>query len=160
MSTVPGEDLQRSREAATVAAVGALRRRERTVAELRGWLRERDHDADVVDAVIAELIAVGELDDDRFAHGFAADKRELAGWGPERIEAALIGRGLERSLAEAAAAEDREMQLGRAAEQLRRRFGELDDDGERARALALLARRGFDYEIAYDAIRRAGREAA
>lgn len=160
MSVAPGEAEGRDFEAAMVAAVGALRRRERSVAELHEWLRGRELHADVIDAVIAELLAVGELDDDRFACGFAADKRDLAGWGPERIEAVLIDRGIERALAEAAAREDHELQLDRAAEQVRRRFGPLTGDAERARALAFLGRRGYGYEIAYDAIRRAERDAA
>ena len=150
------DDLQ----AARVAAVGAIRRRERTVAELRDWLAARAVGADVIATVIAELIEIGELDDERFAHAFAADKRELSGWGPGRIEAALVDRGLGRSLSERAAAEDRDEQLARATAQLRPRFETLADDGARARALAFLARRGYDYELAYDAIRRAGRDAA
>lgn len=154
------EDGQRGREAAIVDAVGALRRRERSVAELREWLAGRNCSSELIDAVIAELVAVGELDDERFAHAFAADKRELSGWGAERIEAALIDRGIERSLAGEAAREDHGEQLGRAAEQVRQRFGPLAGDAERARALAFLGRRGYSYEIAYDAIRRAGRDAA
>ena len=54
---------------------------------------------------MAELIELGELDDERFAFAFAEDKRELAGWGAERIEAALLDRGLDRALAERACAE-------------------------------------------------------
>lgn len=143
-----------------VAAVAALRRRERTVAEMHRWLLDRPVPADIADAVIADLIAVGELDDGRFARGFAADKRELSGWGPERIEAALIERGLERSLAESAACERHDEALDRAVEQVLQRFPELGADRERARALAFLGRRGYGYELAYDAIRRAQREAA
>jgi regulatory protein len=158
MDMTEGEE--RSREAAMVAAVGALRRRERTVAEMHEWLAGRDVRADVIDAVISDLIEVGELDDDRFARAYAADKRELSGWGPERIEAALVDRGLERSLAELAAYEDHDEQLDRATEQVRRRFPSLEDEFERAKALAFLGRRGYGYELSYDAIRRAGRDAA
>lgn len=154
------EDEERAREAAMVAAVGALRRRERTVAEMHEWLAGRDVRAEVIDAVVSDLIEVGELDDDRFAREYAGDKRELSGWGPERIEAALVDRGVERSLAESAAVEEHEAQMERAAEQVRGRFGELRDDGDRSRALAFLARRGYGYELAYDAIRRAGQDAA
>lgn len=150
----------RSREQALAAALGALRRRERTIDELRGWLAARDQPAELIEAVIAELIEIGELDDERFAHRFAADKRELSGWGPERIEAALLDRGLGRPLAERAAREEHDAQLERASAQVRRRFGVPADDAERARALAYLGRRGFGYELAYDAIRRAGRDAA
>ncbi|MCB0864977.1 MAG: RecX family transcriptional regulator [Solirubrobacterales bacterium] len=156
----PSEGEERSREAAMVAAVGALRRRERTVAEMHEWLTGRDVRSDVIDAVISDLTEVGELDDDRFGREFARDKRELSGWGPERIEAALVDRGLERSLAESVAVEGHDEQLERATAQVRGRFGELRDDGDRNRALQFLARRGYGYELAYDAVRRAGRDAA
>jgi regulatory protein len=149
---------ERERQDALVAAVGALRRRERTVAEMHAWLRDRSIPEDIVDDVISDLIEVGELDDDRFAHAFAADKRELSGWGSERIEAALVDRGLERSLAEAASAEDREEQLTRAAGLVLARQGVPADEESRAKALAFLTRRGYDYELAYDAIRRAERD--
>lgn len=146
---------EREHRDALVAAVGALRRRERTVAEMHAWLRERSVPEDLVDDVISDLIEVGELDDDRFAHAFAADKRELSGWGSARIEAALVDRGLERSLAEAASAEERDAQLERAAGLVLSRHGVPGDEAEWARALSFLTRRGYDYELAYDAIRRA-----
>jgi len=151
----PGRE--RERQDALVAAVGALRRRERTVAEMHVWLREREVPEDVVDDVISDLIEVGELDDDRFAHAFAADKRELSGWGSARIEAALVDRGLERSLAETASHEDRDDQIERAVALVLARHGAPEDETERARALSFLTRRGYDYELAYDAIRRAER---
>ncbi len=154
---------ERERQDALVAAVGALRRRERTVAEMHAWLAERAIPEDLVDDVISDLVEVGELDDDRFAHAFAADKRELSGWGSARIEAALVDRGLERSLAEAASREDRDEQLERAAALVLARHGVPGDEPARAKALSFLTRRGYDYELAYDAIRRAegeGRRAA
>jgi regulatory protein len=122
---------------------------------MHAWLRERSIPGDLVDDVVSDLIEVGELDDDRFAQAFAADKRELSGWGSARIEAALLERGLERSLAEAASREEREEELERATALVRARHGVPGDEGERARALSYLTRRGYDYELAYDAIRRA-----
>ena len=52
----------------------------------------------------SRLIEAGAIDDERFAVQFAADKRELRGWGPERIREALSGRGLDGALIEAALA--------------------------------------------------------
>jgi regulatory protein len=144
----------REREAALRAAIAALRRRERTVAELHAWLCDRGTDEELAGEVVAELVEIGELDDERFAHAFAEDKRALSGWGAERIEAALVDRGLGRSLAERAASEPRDAQLERAAELLRRRDDDLMDEAARARALGYLTRRGYEYELAYDAIRR------
>ena len=144
----------RERVAALRAAIAALRRRERTVAELHAWLCDRGTDEELAGEVVAELVEIGELDDERFAHAFAEDKRALSGWGAERIEAALVDRGLGRSLAERAASEPRDAQLERAAELLRRRDDDLMDEAARARALGYLTRRGYEYELAYDAIRR------
>ncbi len=150
---------QRERDAALNAAVGALHRRERTSAELHAWLSGRGIEVDLVEDVIAELIEIGELDDERFAFAYAADKRDLSGWGAERIEAALADRGLGRSLAERAASEPRDAQLERAVGLLEGRGTDLSDEAERSRALSFLTRRGYEYELAYDAIRQSERAA-
>jgi regulatory protein len=107
------------------------------------------------------LLAIGELDDERFAARYAEDKRELRGWGPDRIREALVERGIERSLAqEAAGGEDPTTQAERAADLLATRRRDLDDEAGRGRALAYLARRGYGSEVAYEAVRRAERRAA
>ncbi len=143
------------------AAVEALGRKERTQAELEAWLAERDFPADEIAEAIERLIVAGELDDERFARRYAEDKRELRGWGPERIREALAARGLDGELIEAALGQDdREAQLARAVEHLTERGERLDDDAARNRALGRLTRRGYDYELAYEAIRAYGRRAA
>jgi regulatory protein len=142
-------------------AVAALRRKERTTHELAGWLEERGCEPSDVEAAISALTEFGELDDERFARRFAEDKRELRGWGPERIAAALHGRGLPDHLVAAALAPDSpEEQIRRASVLLARRVEPLATDAERNRALSYLTRRGYDYEIAYEAIRSVARDAA
>ncbi len=136
-------------------ALGALRRRERTASELHAWLRERDCDEDLAEDVIAELVELGEIDDERFAFAYAADKRELSGWGAHRIAAALTERGIGPGLAERAASEPREAELERAVELVVAKGEDLADERGRARALSHLTRRGYEYELAYDAVRRA-----
>lgn len=149
----PGGDPARD---AFELAVGAIGRKERTAAELNDLLLGRGVPPEVAAEVLERLAAIGELDDRRFALSFAADKRELRGWGPERIRDALVGRGVDATLAEeAAAGEDPGTQADRAAALLVARGETLDDDGSRGRALAYLARRGFNYEVAYEAVRRA-----
>ncbi len=139
-------------------AVGALSRKERTIAELREWLVERELDEADVEEALARLISIGELDDERFAHAYAEDKRDLRGWGPERIRRTLITRGIEQRLAELAAlTETADDQAARAARMLAERGDGLDDDAARGRALAFLARRGYEYEVAYQAVRLAQR---
>jgi regulatory protein len=141
--------------------LAALRRRERGAAELAGWLAERDFTTAEVGTAIARLTEVGELDDRRFAERYADDKRELRGWGPERIREALAARGIARELIDSALrGDDHGEQLARATALLAKRGQPLLSDAERNRALAFLTRRGYDYELAYAAIRREGREAA
>lgn len=139
-------------------ALAALRRRERSVAELTAWLSER-FDAAAVAATIGRLVELGELDDARFARLFAEDKRELAGWGPDRISAALAERGIERSLIERVAGDEAHAdQVDRATALLARRGESLGDDRACSRALGYLTRRGYTYEVAYEAIRRCERD--
>jgi regulatory protein len=95
------------------------------------------------------------------------DKRELEHWGSERIRRGLEARGIERELAEDALAAgagtgDRDStapgagdtELGRALALLRRRFAAPPRERrERERALGVLLRKGYEYELALDAIR-------
>lgn len=144
-------------------ALGALNRKDRTEAELREWLAARDVDPAEVGRVIARLVEIGAVDDERYAERFAEDKRELAGWGPDRIAAALAARGVAAPLIEAAVdGEGVQEQLIRAVRLLEERGADLHSEAARGRALGLLARRGFELEVAYEAVRLAerGSEAA
>jgi regulatory protein len=142
-------------------AVGAIGRRERTVAELRGWLMKRGFEAQAIESAISRLIELGELDDERFARRYAEDKRELSGWGNERIREALREREVDPLLIEAAlAVAPHEEEVARASALLEARGDSLDGEAARARALAYLSRRGYELEVAYDAVRRREREAA
>jgi regulatory protein len=134
-----------------------LGRRDRSVAEVRRHLEAKRCEPAAIDAAIGELVAQGYLDDARYAQRFAEDRRTLDGWGSERIAARLATAGVDREDAEAAvAARDREQELETAIAILRRRFPEPPStDRERDRALGLLVRRGFELELAYDAVRAA-----
>lgn len=109
---------------------------------------------DAIDEVVAELCDSGILDDARYAERFTEDRRELMGWGPERIEQDLTRRGVSRDLIEPAlAARSREDELEAARGILAHRYARLEDDRTRNRAWQLLVRRGYDPELAYDAVR-------
>ena len=108
--------------------------------------------------MVGQLIENGELDDARYARRYAEDKRELRRWGSERIRAALLDRGISPDDAEAAVAEtEGESEIELAVDLLRERGKDLEDALERQRALAVLVRRGYDSEVAYEAIRRVRR---
>jgi regulatory protein len=138
------------------AALGALDRKERTAHELALWLKRRGFAMNEIEAALRRLFETEVLDDERFARGYAQDKRELAGWGPERIREALLERGVPIDTVESVLASDSHGdQLGRAREILIRRARPLKDNAARQRALEYLARRGYGYEIAYEAVRSA-----
>jgi regulatory protein len=133
-----------------------LNRRERTASETRAHLQARDVDDGTAERVIAILAEQGYLDDRRFARLFVQDKRELEQWGDERIRRGLESRGIERELAAEAIAENGGYgrELERAVALLRRRVPNPEPDRRgRERALGLLMRRGYDYELAADAVR-------
>ena len=110
---------------------------------------------------MAELCAAGYLDDARYAIRFAEDKRALERWGGERIARELRRRGVGRELVDAALArQDRDGELRAAVELLAARLPQPpDDDRERDRAWRLLVRRGYEPELAYEAVRAHAREA-
>jgi len=140
------------------AALTAIGRKERTEAEMREWLAEREVETEEVERVMSYLIENLAVDDRRFAIGYVEDKRRLSGWGNSRIESVLWKRGVPRELIEAAlGCDDGESEVDRATRVLIEKGGELGDDRGRQRALGLLARRGFCAEDAYAAIRRAAR---
>jgi regulatory protein len=150
----------RRRRDAYEAALGALGRRERSVAELTEWLDRRGYEPAEVGAAVGALLEQGGLDDERFARLFAEDKRTLSGWGPERIAAALRERGIaEDAIERACGGEDPGEQVERATELLARRGAAVGDERARSRALGYLTRRGYEYEVAYEAIRSLDRAA-
>jgi regulatory protein len=139
-------------------ALRALSYKERTESELRGWLAEREVAEAEIEEVIALLIEAGAIDDESFARRYAEDKRQLAGWGPDRISRELEGRGVAREQIEAAlGGDDEEAQLERAVALLGDRGLGCDSGRERERALGLLVRRGYPLELAYEAVREVER---
>jgi regulatory protein len=170
-------------ERALELAYGYLSRRERTVNEVRRHLL-REVDEASAGAAIDELADQGVLDDVRFARLFVQDKRELEQWGNERIRRGLVARGIDPDLADAALAapdaalaapdaalaapdaalaapEAAPSELTRALGLLRQRFPQPPHGRrERERALGLLLRKGYEPELALDALEAHGRDQA
>lgn len=146
-----GED----RQAALDLAYRHLGRRDRTEAQLRRHLAARGVREAAIDTAVQELMRQGYLDDARYARVFADDRRSLDGWGSERIERTLLAAGVDRELvADALGARNAGDELDAAVALLRRRCREVPaTERERDRALALLLRKGYDLELAYDAVR-------
>jgi len=157
MSLDVDERLQRALDLACTY----VNRRERTVAEVRAQLERKGIPDQPAEQAVQTLVEQRLLDDERFAELFVADKRELEQWGAERIRRGLLARGIDRELAERAmVAADGDggdpgptSELDRAVELLRRRFPTPPGERrERDRALGVLLRKGYEPELALDAL--------
>ena len=150
-------------ERALELAYGFLARRERTVSEVHAHLLGHDIDEAAAALAVEELVEQGYLDDARFARLFVQDKRALEQWGSERIRRALAVRGIDRELADATLAPDdavgeQPSELDRALHLLRQRFPSPPQGRrERERALGLLLRKGYEPELALEALQVHGR---
>lgn len=155
MPADPEPTLQRALD----LAYAHVNRRERTVAEVRVQLERKGVPDELAAEAVRTLTEQRLLDDARFAEMFVSDKRELEQWGNERIRRGLLQRGVDRGLAEAALAQDgeddddRPGELDRALALLRRRFPTPPGDRrERDRALGVLLRKGYETDLALDAL--------
>jgi len=132
-------DADRGLTRALELAYRHLSRRDRTEAQVRRHLAGRGVQEPAIDGAVRVISEQGYLDDARYARVFAEDRRSLDGWGSERIERALLAAGVE---------------LDAAVALLRRRCRTAPaTDRERERALGLLVRKGYELELAYDAVR-------
>jgi regulatory protein len=131
-----------------------LAHRDRTELEIRTHLERAGIEASAVEGAVRVLTELEYLDDARFAVRFAQDKRELEAWGAERIEQRLIGLGVDREHIRVALADQGAgTELARALALLRRRFpGPLGDRRGRDRALGVLLRKGYEPDLALEAL--------
>jgi regulatory protein len=135
--------------------------RDRTVLEVRRHLESKRVEPDTIEQTVAELSALGYLDDARFARRFVEDRRTLDRWGNERIERKLLASGVDAALVAIAlaAGDAAESQFSAALATLSRRFPTPPETPkDRDRALGFLVRKGYEMETAYDAIRAYGRD--
>ena len=98
---------ERLRQQAFETAWRYLAHRERTEAELVARLERNDVEPALIEEVLGELREGGYVDDAGFAQRFAEDRRNLDGWGAERIERRLRELGVDREHIQAALAATR-----------------------------------------------------
>lgn len=154
--------MQSERERAIDLAWRAVAARERTAFELRSYLEGKKIEPAAIDEACRELSQAGFLDDAVYARRFAEDRRSVQRWGSERITRDLLRRGVAPDLVERAVADvGRGDELEAALDILGDRLpAPPQDDRGRDRAWRMLVRRGYSSELAYEAVRRHGREVA
>ncbi|MFI4917845.1 MAG: regulatory protein RecX [Phycisphaerales bacterium JB060] len=146
---------------ARIAAARLLRVRPRSSAELRERLRKR-FPAEAADMAVDTLVRSGAVDDARLARDLAEHMGELRPHAREairdRLERAQVGAEALESALEAHAPSSGESRRAHEAAQaqLRRlRTLSLSPEALRRRMFGALARRGFDAEVAAEAVERA-----
>lgn len=137
-----------------------VNKRERTAAEVARRLGREGFSPETIAQTLALLHAEGTLDDRRFARLFIDDKRALERWGSERIRRGLIQRGVDsKTVALALDADGGELdspsesERERALALLHSRFPERPRNRrDRDRALGVLLRKGYEPELAFEAL--------
>jgi regulatory protein len=143
------------RQRAFDVAWKALGRRDRTELELQQAFLKARVEPGLAGEVLEELRAGGYVDDASYARRFAEDRRNLDGWGTGRIERRLAALGVSREHIAAAVQGGDHDDLTAALALLERRFPQPPTTPrERDRALGHLLRKGYELELAHDALRR------
>ena len=124
---------------------------------MRTWLERKRVAPEAIEHAVEELSAAGFLDDARFAERYAEDKRGIEQWGTERIQRDLLRRGVPSQLVEEViSARGREEELASAVQLLGERVAPPAEDRERDKAWRLLIRKGYEPDLAYEAVRAHG----
>ena len=124
---------------------------------MRAWLGRKRVGPEAIEHAVEELAAAGFLDDARYAERFAEDKRGIEQWGTERIQRDLLRRGVPSQVVEEVVSQrDRDRELRAAVELLGARMAPPVDDRERDKAWRLLIRKGYEPDLAYEAVRAHG----
>ena len=145
------------------AALKMLGRRDYFRAELGDRLHRKGFADAEVEAALDRCQELGLIDDERLAARFVELRAVDRGWGPRRLRAELLRRGVDRSTAEAAAAmpaalrrEALQTALRRAERRARPGWWRLHDG--RVRMLSSLTSRGFETDDACAAVERLAAE--
>ena len=141
-------------------AVSLLAQRPCATGELKQKLQHAGYRPQTIEMVLYKLSSNDLVDDAEFARQWAAS-RTGRGLGNQRIARELQRKGVSREDVEAALEEIPEEEQLEAAEQLARKALTRAKAGEdprkvNQRVLAMLARRGYGYDIAKRALRQAG----
>lgn len=129
--------------------------RARTEVELRRYLEGRQVEPETIEQALASLREQDYVNDVRFAREFSEDKRLLEEWGADRIERRLLALGVPSAIVrDAVGARARDDEREAALALVRRRFPALENDPrELKRAIGVLARKGYDSELAWEVVR-------
>ena len=149
-------------EVVLAAALRFLESRQRSIREVRRRLSQAGYPTPLIDAAVERLAELGVLDDEAFARAWVESRDRARPRGERALRSELAQKGVAREIVDRVLAERRPSGDGEtgdlatedaAAERLLERRGRAllriaDPRVRRNRAYALLARNGFDPDVA------------
>jgi regulatory protein len=143
-------------------ALDMLTRAPRSTRDLRRRLLLKGEPEADVDVTVERLTASGLLNDESYARAFVRSKVASQGFSRRRLQQELAKRGVARDVADAAIVEvlhdegvDETANIERVAQKKLRTLRGLDEETQRRRLFAYLARCGYDVEDVRVAVRSA-----
>jgi regulatory protein len=130
--------------------------RPRSRVEVEQYLREKEYDATVVEAVVQKLLAEKHLDDEAFAQFWLESREQFRPRSTRALRYELRQKGIDREVIdEAVATVDEDAAAWAVIESKLARWQSLEQPDFTQKVLSLLARRGFAYDIARRISKRA-----
>ncbi|MBV8083735.1 MAG: regulatory protein RecX [Chloroflexi bacterium] len=149
---------QREWDADSLYAYGLrlLTYRPRSEREVRQRFAQRGAAGELVDAAVERLRAAGLIDDAAFAQAWVDSRRRASPRGDRLLRAELAGKGVAREVVadtlEESAADALALAQVAAAKKARSLAGQ-PEPAFRRKLMDFLLRRGFDYDVAGEAVR-------
>ncbi len=143
-------------EAARSVAFRYLGFTARSSSEMAKRLARSEFTAEVIEGVVAELVAQNYLDDEKFAADWVEDRADRKRYGRRRLSQELSGKGIDKdTIQEAIGTVSDDDELRRAVDAAQAKWRSLDVqtlnraelDAEKRRLTGFLQRRGFSFAI-------------
>ena len=137
-----------------------LKHRARSVKEARERLQRAGYPAEILERVIAEAVAQGQLNDEAFARLWVQDRLALKPKGRALLARELRAKGIADEIIERVLSklepEAEESLIRELIERQAPRYAHLDAKARRRRLYAFLRRRGFSPEMIYRVLQEQG----
>lgn len=141
-------------------AISFLAKRIHSKRELENKLRKKNYEIELIKAVLDELEEKGLIDDKAFANQFSDEKLNRKKWGLQKVKSELFKKGIAVDVIKDVVKiyADAESQQTSANDLVKKKLNliskrENDQKKVKQKLISFLLSRGFDYDIAREAVR-------